>query len=507
MPQQKSGALAWLGAAVVLTGLVAAHVACLGSYGYFRDELYYVACGRRLAWGYVDHPPLVAVMAWLAEHLFGTSPEGLRAIPLLLVVALVVVTVTIVRRLGGGPFAQALAALGLAIAPHYLFVFHFLSMNSAEVLFWATAMWLLMLAVEGNRPSAWIALGGVIGLGLLNKHSMAFLAVALTIGLSLTDARRVLRTPWPWAAAVIAAVLFAPHLAWQARHDWPTLEFARNAQAYKLADLSALGFVGQQFLLMHPLNALLWLSGIGFFLIRPPRKEWRLFAWAFLLLLAFFLVQRAKPYYLTPYYPVLLAGGAVAIEHLTAARRLLRSALVVALVMGGAALAPLALPILPIDAFVAYSHRLGITPSSGERHEIGVLPQHFADMFGWEDLARQISGVYQSLPEDERSTARVFARNYGQAGALELFRDRYPLPPVISPHNSYWLWGPGADGGTLIVIGGNPSQNRQAFEHLEEAARTGCQLCMPYENNVPIYVGRGWRVSLKAIWSKEKRFI
>ncbi len=498
---------AWLGAGSVITGLVLAHVASLGSYGYFRDELYYVACGRRLAWGYVDHPPLVALMAWLAEHLFGTSVEALRIIPLLLAIAQAVLTVMIVRRLGGGAFAQMLAALAVAIAPHYLFVFHYLSMNSAEIVLWTAAMWLLILAIDDGRPWHWIALGGVIGVGLLNKHSMAFLAVALALGLLLTGGRRVLRTPWPWAAAAIGATIFAPHILWQAQHGWPTMEFARNAQAYKIADLSAGGFLREQLLLMHPLNAPLWLAGLGFFLVRPPRKEWRLFGWAFVALLLFFLAQQAKPYYLAPYYPLLIGGGAVAVERMTAARRLVRTALAAVLAIGGAVLAPLVLPILPIDTFVAYQQRLGITPSSGERHEMGVLPQHFADMFGWEDLARQVSEVYQSLPEEERPTARVFARNYGQAGALELFRDRYPLPRVIAPHNNFWLWGPGPDGGTLIIIGGDPSDNRRVIKQLEEVARTACRLCMPYERNVPIYVGRGWQVPLNAIWPGQKRFI
>lgn len=301
--------------------------------------------------------------------------------------------------------------------------------------------------------------------------------------------------------------MFAPHLVWQAQNGWPTLEFARNAQAYKIADQSAWSFIGQQFLLMQPLNGPIWIAGVWLFLARPPRREYRIFGWAFLALLAFFLVQRAKPYYLTPFYPVLLAGGAILIERLSAGRPVARAACVAALAIGGAALAPLALPILPIDRFVAYSQRLGVTPPSGERHELGVLPQHFADMFGWEGLARQVSDVYRSLPDEEKPTARVFARNYGQAGALELFRDRYPLPPVISPHNNFWLWGPGPDGGTLIVIGGNPAENGQAFEHLEEVSRTGCRLCMPYERNVPIYIGRGWKVSLNAIWPREKRFI
>ena len=140
----------WFGTGVVIVGLVAAHVACLGSYGYFRDELYYLACGRRLAWGYVDHPPLVAVMAWVAEHLFGTSVEALRILPLVLVVGLVPITVAIVRRLGGGPFAQVLASVAVAVAPHYLFAFHYLSMNSAEIVLWAAAMWLLLIAIDSG---------------------------------------------------------------------------------------------------------------------------------------------------------------------------------------------------------------------------------------------------------------------------------------------------------------------------------------------------------------------
>ena len=193
--------------------------------------------------------------------------------------------------------------------------------------------------------------------------------------------------------------------------------------------------------------------------------------------------------------------------HLVVIPPLVRAAVLAVLVIGGAAVAPLALPILPVQSLIAYSQRLGITPSSGERHELGALPQHFADMFGWEELARQISAIFQSLPENEKPTARVFARNYGEAGALELFRDRYPLPPVISPHNNYWLWGPGPDGGTLIIIGGRAEDNARAFEELEVVSRTACGLCMPYENGIPIYVGRGWKVSLNAIWPREKRFI
>jgi 4-amino-4-deoxy-L-arabinose transferase-like glycosyltransferase len=179
------------------------------------------------------------------ERLFGTSAEALRVIPLVLAVCLVVVSVAIVRRLGGGPFAQTLTAVAVAIAPPYLFLFHVLSMNSAEVVLWAATGWLLMVALDGNRRAAWLALGVTVGIGLLNKHSMVFLAGALGLGLVLTPARRVLQTPWPWAAGAIAAAIVAPHLAWQAANGWPTLEFARYAQAHEIAELSAPRFVAE----------------------------------------------------------------------------------------------------------------------------------------------------------------------------------------------------------------------------------------------------------------------
>ena len=203
-----------------------------------------------------------------------------------------------------------------------------------------------------------------------------------------------------------------------------------------------------------------------------------------------------------------MAAGAVMLERLTRTRPGVRAGVAALVFASAAVLAPLGLPVLPRDTFLAYTRALGIAPSSGERHELAELPQHYADMHGWEDLARTISGVYLSLPEAERPTARVFARNYGQAGALEYFSSRYPLPRVISPHNSYWFWGPGPDdGGTVIVIGGEVADLQRVFEVVEEVARTRCEFCMPYERNRPVFVGGGWKVSLQAIWPAQKRFI
>jgi hypothetical protein len=496
--------------AVIAAAMTLLHLLTLEQYGVFRDELYYVACGERLAWGYVDHPPLVAVFARLSRALFGHGVAGLRVLPLLFGAASVFVAGAIARRLGGGGFAQAVAGLCVAIAPHFLFVFHVLSMNGSEVLLWSLAAYLVILAVGGERRWPWLLFGVVAGLGLLNKHSMLLLGLGVFVGLLLTPARRQLATPWPWLAGLIALALFLPHVIWQVQHGFPTAEFVRNAQEHKIAAVSPAGFLAAQALMMNPLTLPIWLAGLWYFAVPREGRAFRLFAWAFASVLAVLLVQRAKPYYLTPIYPVLLAGGATQLEAWTSGSPRLRGGLLALLSVGGLALAPFALPALPVKTFVAYSRALGQEPadSAQERHELAELPQHFADMFGWEELAREVSRVYQALPAGERATARVFAQNYGEAGALEFFRDRYPLPAVLSPHNNYWYWGPGPeDGGTLIVIEGRREDLDAAFASVEVAGRTRCDYCMPFERDLPLYVCRGWKTSLRALWPRLKRFI
>jgi hypothetical protein len=497
--------LVFPGAVALLLAVV--HLATIGAYGIFRDEFYYLACGRHPAWGYVDHPPLVALMARVSTAPFGETPLGIRWLSVALAALTVLVTGAIVRRAGGGGFAQAVACLSVAIAPHYLFVFHILSMNSAEILLWTLGGYFVLIAVQDRRRLAWVAFGVVCGIGLLNKHSMLVFGLGITVGLLVSPARRQFLTPWPWLAAAIAGLTLAPHVLWQIQHGWPTLEFVRNAQEHKIADVPPLAFVGEQLLLMHPLTAPVWLVGLVGGLAGRQRPDLRVFSVCYLVVLAVFILQQSKAYYLTPAYPLLLAGGAVLIERWTSRLPRLRTVVPALLLLGGAALAPMALPVLPVDGFIAYSRALGVRPDSGERHEMGALPQHFADMFGWEDLAREISRVYTSLPPGERATARVLARNYGQAGALEHYRARYPLPAVISGHNSYWYWGPGPDGGTLIVIEGERDDLLRAFQDVELVGRTRCQYCMPYENDQPIFVGRGWKVSLNAIWARERHFI
>ena len=438
----------------------------------------------------------------------GESALAIRWLPILGSAILAWVVAGLARRLGGGGFAQVFSAAVVVTAPYFLFAFHVLSMNFAEVLLWSLGAWLLLAALDGERVWPWLALGLVVGVGLLTKHSLAAFLLPTAVGIVLAGRRDVLATWRPWLAAALAAALALPHVWWQAQHGWPVVEFASNAVRWKIAPTGSVAFLGALFGMMNVVAAPL-LVGLGWWWLlgRRAGRSAAVLAWICLVAVAVFLTQHGKPYYATPAFPPLMAAGAVALERLTATRAVWRLAATGLSTVVAALALPFTLPLLPVDRFVAYSRALGVTVPSGERHEVAELPQHFADMHGWEELAWTVSGVYLALPEAERPTARVFGRNYGQAAALEFYASRYPMPPVISGHNSYWLWGPGdAPDGTVIVIGGRASDLADVFEHVEEAARTRCRLCMPYQRDQPIFVGRGARVTLRELWPRLKNF-
>ena len=231
-------------------------------YGYFRDELYYLASTNHLDWGYVEHPPLSIAVLALIRAAFGDSLPALRVVPALVGVTTVCLAAVITRQLGGGRFAQGLAALAVAMSPVFLGTAHYYSMNVFDQLFWALAVSVLLRALDERRPFDGAVLGAVLGLGFLNKISILWLGTGMLIGLAFTPYRRVLREPWPWVAAFIAGVFALPYLLWQISHGWPTLEFMRNATAVKMADISPLRFLLDQVLSMNPGAAPVWLAGI-----------------------------------------------------------------------------------------------------------------------------------------------------------------------------------------------------------------------------------------------------
>ncbi len=300
-----------------------------------------------------------------------------------------------------------------------------------------------------------------------------------------------------------------PYLIWQVVYGWPTLEFMHNAATFKNVALSPAAFLSEQFLRNNPVALPIWLGGLGWYLVAREGRRYRALGWSFLTILAVMLTQNAKPYYLSPAFPMLFAAGAVVFERAAAHRSFgwLKVALPALVLISGCLLAPLAKPLLSVDTFVRYSSAIGTGPRAEERHEMGRLPQHFADRFGWRELASTVANVYETLPPSDRELACVFGQNYGQAGAIDFFRKDYDLPPAISGHNSYFIWGPGdCTGEVLIVIEDEQEQLEQIFEEVTLADRFTCRDCMPYENNKPIWICRGPRVSLETVWPQVKSF-
>jgi hypothetical protein len=486
------------------------HLVTGGRYGIFRDELYYWDCANHLSWGYVDHPPLsIAVLAaWKA--LFGSSLLSLRIPPALAGAALILLVAHVAGRLGGAPRARGLAALITFAVPSYLGITGYYSMNAYELLFWTAGCLIVLDVLEHGRPAAWIALGLCVGAGMLNKISVGvFAASAAVVVLGATRAR-VLRTRGPYLAGAIAAAIFAPHLAWQVANDWPTREFIENAQRYKLAQFSPPAFLGAVALQMGPLLAPLHLAGLAAFLVHPPLRRHRGLAAVFVLSLAVFVFNRSKPYYTVAAFPPLIAASAVWIESLSH-RAMGRWLVPLTAAWAGTAFAltaPHAIPLLPIEKFIAYQQATGLRASSGERRAAAELPQFFADRFGWAELARQVAGIVDALPAKERAACLIVARNYGQAGAINYFGPRHGLPRAVCQHNSYYLWGYGTIEPRVFVIIGQDREGLEAtFTEVREVARTSARYAMPDEVDLPIWICRGIRLPLEDAWRRGRVFI
>jgi hypothetical protein len=444
------------------------------------------------------------------RKLFGVSQLGLRVLPTVAHALTVLLAGLIARKLGGRRLAVVLACLAVLTAPIIIGHTNIFQMNAFSHLFWALSAYLLVLIVGRSRPALWLLLGAVIGLGLLNKLDFLWFGAGLAAALLLTDLRRHLATPWPYAAAGVALAVFSPFIIWNITHGFAHIEFIRNATAGKYSGLTRLDFLSGQLLILNPVNAALWVPGLLFLLFGKEGRRFRplgiIYLTAFAVLLA---SGHSKAEYLGPAYAMLFAAGGVFWERWAARGRRVRkgwvAGLAAASVLTSLMLLPFAVPVLPVETFIEYSAALGVKPDSAENNELAELPQFYADMHGWEGLARDVSNVYLSLPADEQTKAIVFARNYGEAGALEYYAGAYPLPRVISTHNSYWVWGyPKGPPGTVIILRGDIEHHRQGCDEVVLAAVHSCRYCMPYENNLPIYVCRGLRASLADVWKEER---
>jgi 4-amino-4-deoxy-L-arabinose transferase-like glycosyltransferase len=490
----------------------------LGPYGWFIDELYYRACAQRLAWGYVDHPPLsIAVLAF-SRAWFGDSLLAMRAWPALALAGAALTSSALARRLGGTGFARALAALCVLSSPVALILGSFFSMNAIELLLWPLCA-LLFLELLESGGILWLGFGALIGLAILNKHTSATFGAALLAGSLLTPAREQLRTRWPWLGALVTALILSPNLIWQVQHGWASLEFYEQAQKLKNIETPALRVLANQALVAGPTGLPLAILGVAALLRDQSRRAALALGAGFVALLAALMLSHSSRFErLIGYYPILFAAGAAALERAAdGGRAWLRAAALGVVPLGAVALAPISLPLFPSSLTGAYARGLGIVPQI-EKNRSGALPQWFSDRLAWPELVETVAPAYRALSVDERAHALLFAPSYGEAGALELWGPALGLPPVISNHNTYYSWSQrllalreasapeAASSIVLITVGISTEQLQRWFERVDQAGAFECADCVDWRRHRPILVARAPRASLLHIWPQLKHY-
>ena len=428
-----------------------------GRYGYHRDELYFVEAGRHLAWGYPDQPPLTPLLARLMDTIGPGSVTVLRLPSIVGAMLVVLLAAALAREFGGRAFAQVLAALAVGTGVYVLIVGHLLSTSSIDLLVWVTITWLVVRILRTGDQRLWLAVGAMTGVGLLNKHLVLFLVIALLAGAVLVPAaRKQLRSPWLWAGVLVALALWAPNLVWQATNDWPQLELAGDIREEYDVTGERIAFVALQLVLFSPVAMLLAVFGLLRLWRDPKLAPYRLLAWAWLALLVLFFVTGGKGYYLGGLYPALIAAGALGVEQRVGERRGRKIGWLAAVVIAAIIGMPIALPVLPAST-------LASSPYAGPAEDA-------LETVGWPEFAAAVEQAYDQVPDSSRESAIVFTGNYGEAGAVALYGRDGRLPPVASGHNGFGLWGPPADDAGPVILVDASGGWRDEFANCAPAA-------------------------------------
>lgn len=481
--------LAWRPLLLIAGVLVVVAVLLAERYGYHRDELYFVAAGKRLAWGYVDQPPFTPAIAHLSDVLFGDSLRGFRFFAAIPVALSVVLTGAAARELGGKRWAQVLAAGAAALTPLFHTPAFMVSTATFDFAFWAAIFVLVLRLLRTNDDRLWIPIGVIAGIGLLNKHTIVFLGVSLAIGFLATPRRTLLLRPTAALGVAIAIAIWLPNLWWQHQHEWPVFEMSEALNARNGGLLNLILFIPAELALTGVLSVFIWGWGLWWLLRAEEAKRWRPLGIMPVALFAVFVVVGGKPYYLAPVFVVLFAAGAVVVAEQDA--RIRRIAVACA-VVSGIVSAPPSLPLIPnryLDTVIG-------------------MNAEFGEMHGWPSLANQVAEVYHGLSPQERVDTVILTQNYGEHGAMERYGPARGLPRAYSGHNNIWLWGYPPDTATTVVaIGIAPNRLDTWFRSCEVVhAITNPANIDNEENGEPISVCRAPRRPWSQIWPELRHY-
>jgi hypothetical protein len=499
------------------------HIYFNNRYGYFRDEFDYMSCGDHLAWGYVDQPPLIPFLIHISRAVLGDSLRAIRFLPALASSLLVVQAAVLARELGGRRYALLLSAVTVLIAPQYLSNASLLGTNCLEPNLWMGCAYFAILAIKRAEPRYWLLFGVVAGIGMEEKYSIALFGFGTVVGLLLTAERRVFLNRWIWLGGLAAFLIFLPNLLWNIHYDWPFLQLMRNIRAEgRDVVLPLPQYFFQQTLLINPITAPIWLTGVFALLFAARLKPYRFLGWCYLVCFAVMFVLHGKNYYLAPIYPMLLGAGAVIIESAIGAKSAesnqetrfgltwLKPVILVILLASGAHLLPITVPVFSPEHFLEYTKTLPFKlPVMEHSHARAALPQWYADQFGWNEIVAETALAWSQLTPQERENENcgIFAQDYGQAGAIDFLGRKHGLPQSLSGHQSWFLWGPrGYSGNCMIVL----DDRRERLEKLwQQVDYVGDSADNPYalEKEIPVFICRGAKFgTLAELWPKVKRW-
>lgn len=409
--------------------------------GFHRDELLYLALGRHIAAGFWSNPPLIGLISLLSQLLPGDPLLTTRILPAIAGSVLVVVVGLITRELGGGIYAQVFACLSIALSLLVLRGFSMLQPVPFDILFWTLILYWLLRYINTGKPGFLILMGIGLGLGIMNKYMVLFLALGMMVALTLTPHRKLWTNKYTWYAALIALILLIPNLVWQYNHGFPVINHMTELRDTQLVHVKRVNILIDQ-LLMFTFSSLVWLTGLFFLLFSPRAKSFRLFGFVYLVVMLMFVILRGKSYYTAGLYPFLFAAGGVGWEYILKNVKLKVIGLLLVLLLSSL-IVPMGIPVMSADRLAALYARIpsnlgGEALLRWEDGEMHPLPQDFADMLGWDELANIVIRASDTIADKNRIV--IYAENYGQAGAIEHFGQQHGLPDVVSFSDNYLLW-------------------------------------------------------------------
>ncbi len=419
-----------------------------GQYGFHQDELVTLDIAtRHLAWGYVAWPPLTPFLGRVALMWFGLSPIAVRSLAVLAEGIMLLLTGLMIRDLDGNRWAQILGAVAVSTTPNSIIQGGLFQYETFDYVCWVLLAFTVIRLLKTENPRWWLAIGAAIGLGLMTKYTIAFLAVGMIAGVFVTHNRDYLKSRWLWLGALMALGIWLPNVIWQFQNHWISLNFLASIHARDVQAGQANSFLIDQLLFnLNPAMLFLVMAGLYFFFFTPDGQRYRMMGWMYIVPFMLLFAAQGNGYYLAPAYPMLAAGGAVWWEKRLAGMARPRSASLWRGISWG---------ILGIFAVFLIAVELPVAPLGSKWwDQVSKSNTQLKSEVGWPELAQQVAKAYNSLPMEEKSGAAILAASSGEIGAMDLYGPAYGLPKVISGFDSYWQYGYGnPPPQTLIVVG------------------------------------------------------